>query len=194
MPYQRTYDKAEVKGMLMIAEGSANILAFKAYKVTHPTAKFANAPGAHAGSLHANALPGDMSNRVAGGGPTHTTGSFKTFEMMVDAVTDALNGAAGQAALGALDGGANEQMFDAPLTAGIYFGSRASRYDIALQGATNKVKKVNVLATPQENPFMCANEIKIKIVRYIAGRLWIQTAYPSRFDMAPVPATLAALP
>jgi len=182
MPYARHYDAAEVKGMLMIAEGSANITSFRVFAAKQAKkgkkASFGKAPVAHAGSLHAGQTASDLSTRVDTGPQIAST--FKDFETMVLATTEGLNHANGQAALATLDGGAIEATFNAPLAGNQYYGSRSSRVGAKGSGvATNE-------------PFMIATEIFVKAVRFVGGNLWIQTSYPSQLNARAAP-DLAAL-
>jgi hypothetical protein len=183
MAYARIYDVAEVKGMLMIAEGSANITAFRVFAANQAKKKkkavFSKAPAAHAGTLHAAQTADDLSGRVDTGPMTAST--FKDFDTMVLATTEGLNHANGQAALALLDGGAIDATFNAPLAANQYYGSRSTRVGAKGSGvATNE-------------PFMVATQIFVKVVRFVGGKLWIQTSYPSQLNARAAP-TLAALP
>jgi len=183
MAYARIYDVAEVKGMLMIAEGSANITSFKVFAANQAKKKkkavFSKAPVAHAGSLHSGQTADDLSTRVDTGPATAST--FKDFDTMVLATTEGLNHANGQAALALLDGGAIDATFTAPLAANQYFGSRSTRIGAKGSGAA------------QNDPFMVATQIFVKVVRYVGGNLWIQTSYPSQLNARGAP-SLAALP
>jgi hypothetical protein len=183
MPYAKQYDVATVKGMLMIAEGSANITSFKVFAAKQAAKKkkadFAKAPVAHAGTLHASQTADDLSTRVDTGPQTAST--FKDFDTMVLATVEGLNHANGQAALALLDGGATDATFNAPLAANQYYGSRSTRVGAKGSGvATNE-------------PFMVATQIFVKVVRFVGGNLWIQTSYPSQLNARAAP-TLAALP
>lgn len=183
MAYARNYEVSEVKGMLMIAEGSANITSFKVFAAAQAKKKkkavLAKAPVAHAGTLHASQTADDLSTRVDAGPQTAST--FKDFDTMVLATTEGLNHANGQAALALLDGGAIDATFTAPLAANQYFGSRSTRVGAKGSGvATNE-------------PFMVASQIFIKVVRFVGGNLWIQTSYPSQLNARAAP-SLAALP
>ncbi len=182
MAYARQYDVAEVKGMLMIAEGSANITAFRVFAATAAKkgkkAVFANAPVAHAGTLHAAQTASDLSTRVDSGPQTAST--FKDFDTMVLATTEGLNHPNGQAALALLDAGQIDATFRAPLAGNMYYGSRSTRIG----------KKWSGRAT--DEPFLVASEIFVKVVRFIGGKLWIQTSYPSQLNARPA-ASLAEL-
>jgi hypothetical protein len=184
MAYARQYDVSEVKGMLMIAEGSANITAFRVFEANMAKKKkkkkvtFAGAPVAHAGTLHASQTADDLSTRVDTGPVTAST--FKDFDTMVLATREALNHPNGQAALALLDGGNIDATFRAPL-AGQYFGSRSTRIGAQGSGQSNN------------EPFMLATECFVKVVRFVGGKLWIQTSYPSQMNARAAP-TLAALP
>ena len=183
MAYARQYDVSEVKGMLMIAEGSANITSFRVFeaaqKAKGKAASFSKAPAAHAGTLHASQTATALSKR-ADTGPAQTS-TFKDFDTLVLATTEALNHANGQAALALLDGGAIDATFNAPLAANKYFGSRATRM--------GKKKSGNVVA----EPYMVASEVFVKVVCFVAGKLWIQTSYPSKMNERALP-SLAQLP
>jgi hypothetical protein len=183
MPYARQYDVAEVKGMLMIAEGSANITSFRVFAVKQAAkgkkAAFSKAPVAHSGGLHASQTADDLSTRVDTGPQTAST--FKDFDTMVLATVEALNHANGQAALALLDGGAIDATFTAPLAGNLYYGSRSTRVGKKKSGVVNN------------EPFLIASEAFVKIVRFVGGKLWIQTSYPSQMNARAVP-TVAALP
>jgi hypothetical protein len=183
MPYARQYEVSEVKGMLMIAEGSANVTAFRVFAakmaLKGKKASLAKAPVAHAGTLHAAQTADDLSTRVDTGPPVAST--FKDFDTMVLATTEGLNHANGQAALALLDAGQIDATFNAPLGGNQYYGSRSSRVGAKGSGVSN------------DEPFMIASEVFIKVVRFIGGKLWIQTSYPSQLNARPA-ANLAALP
>ena len=166
MPYAKQYDVAEVKGMLMIIEGSRNVTT-------------GNPNAAHSSSLHASQTQDALGGRALTGPQRCST--YKDFDTMVLATTEALNHANGQAALALLDGGANEATFNAPLAGNTYYGSRATR-----------VGKKNT-GTITDEPFMIASQAFVKVCVYIAGRLWIQTSYPSQLNARPAP-SLADLP
>ena len=160
MPYAtKVYDVAAVKGMLMIAEGSANITSFRVFaqKLAKKgkVASFAKAPVAHAGSLHAAQTADDLSSRVDSGPQVAST--FKDFDTMVLATVEGLKHPNGKAALQQLDNGATDATFTAPLTGNLYYGSRSTRV-----GAKGSGAAIN-------EPFMVATEIFVKIVRYIGA-------------------------
>jgi hypothetical protein len=180
MAYARNYDVAEVKGMLMIAENSANITSFKNFQKKNPKATLAKAPVAHAGTLHAGKTQADLGGR-ADTGPASCS-SYKDFDTLVLATTEALNSAQGQAALGTLDGGASDATFNAPLTNNLYYASRATR--------TTKKKGTGSIT---HEPYMVATQAFVKVCAYIAGKLWIQTSYPSQCNLRADP-TIADLP
>jgi hypothetical protein len=183
MPYARNYELGEVKGMLQIAENSANVTAFRAYAAKlakkGKVAVLAKAPVAHAVGLHAEQTAGALAARVDTGPAAAST--FKDFEILALATQAGLNHANGQAALALLDAGNIEATFRAPLVGGLYFASRTSRVGAKKSGVAT------------QEPFMVASEVFIKIVRYIGGNLWIQTSYPSTLNARPAP-SLAALP
>ncbi|MBI5016137.1 MAG: hypothetical protein HZB55_11725 [Deltaproteobacteria bacterium] len=177
MAYARQYDVGEVKGMLMIAEGSANVTSFRVFSarqaVRGKVAHIANAPVAHSGSLHSGQTANALSTRVDTGPQTAST--FKDFDTLVLATTEGLNHANGQAALALLDGGALDATFRAPLAGNKYYGSRSSR--VGKKGSGVSVNE----------PFLVASEVFVKVVRFIAGRLWVQTSYPSQLNARPAP-------
>lgn len=183
MAYAKHYEVSEVKGMLMIAEGSANITSFRVFEAKlakkKKKADFSKAPVAHAGTLHASQTADDLSTRVDTGPQTAST--FKDFDTMVLATTEGLNHANGQAALALLDGGQIDVTFNAPLAGNQYYGSRSTRVGAKGSGvATNE-------------PFMVASQIFIKAVRFVGGKLWIQTSYPSQLNARAAP-SLVNLP
>jgi hypothetical protein len=183
MPYAKIYDVATVKGMLMIAEGSANVTSFRVFAKKQAAkgkvASFAKAPVAHSGSLHAAQTADDLSSRVDSGPQVAST--FKDFDTMVRATVEGLNHANGQAALALLDGGQIDATFTAPLGGNLYYGSRSTRIGAKKSGVANN------------EPFMVASQIFVKVVRHIGGNLWIQTSYPSQLNARAAP-TLASLP
>lgn len=182
MPYAKIYEISDVKGMLQIAENSANVTAFRAFSaklaLKKKVALLANAPVAHAVGLHSGQTSGALGNRVDTGPVSAST--FKDFDMLAQATLEGLNHASGQAALALLDGGAIDATFRAPLAGG-YYASRSTRVGVKKSGVST------------DEPFMIASEVFVKIVRYIGGNLWIQTSYPSVLNARPAP-SLAALP
>ncbi len=183
MPYQRAYDVSEIKGMLMIAEDSYNVVANAAFVkklAAKGKAPKGAPPVAHSVGLHVGQTEADLSARTDTGPPA--TSSYKDFDTLVRATCEALNHANGQAALGNLDAGQNEDTFNAPLGGNAYFCSRAARQ--------TKKKGTGLI---NNYPFMVASEAFVKISAYIGGRLWIQTSYPSMCNLRPAP-TFADLP
>jgi hypothetical protein len=183
MPYARQYDLGEVKGMLQIAENSANVIAFRnhAAKLAKKgkVAKLANAPLAHAVGLHSEQSRGALGHRVDGGPRSAST--FKDFDTLARATLEGLNHPDGQAALARLDAGDIDAFFTAPLGGNLYFASRATR--VGAKGS----------GTATHDPFMIATEVSIKIVRYVGGNLWLQTSFPSQLNARPAP-SLADVP
>jgi Bacterial CdiA-CT RNAse A domain len=177
LTYARTYDVAEIKGMMMIAEGSANVTAFRVFAAKQAKKKkkalLSAAPAAHAIAKHVGQSATDLATRVDSGPQVAST--FKDFDTMVLATVEGLNHANGQTALGTLDAGALDATFSAPLAGNLYFGSRSTRV-----GAKNS-------GTANNEPFMVATEITIKVVRFIGGRLWIQTSFPSQLNARQAP-------
>jgi hypothetical protein len=183
MPYAKNYDLGQVKGMLQIAENSANIKAFRAFAASQAkkgkVALLSKAPVAHAAGLHAEQTADALANRVDTGPVSAST--FKDFDTLALATLEGLNHANGQAALALLDGGAIDATFRAPLAGGMYYASRSTRIGPKKSGVST------------QDPFMIATEVFIKVVAYVGGNLWIQTSYPSVLNARPAP-TLAALP
>jgi hypothetical protein len=176
MAYARVYTVDEVKGMLMIIESSQNVT------ITYTKGKFKgqHPPAAHSGSLHAGKTQADLSNRAVAEAKSKTS-SYKDFDTMVLATTEALNSPQGQLALARLDPptSANDATFNAPLAGNKYYASRVS-HNVKSGAVTNE-------------PYMIASEAFVKVCKYIAGKLWIQTSFPSQCNARPTP-SLADLP
>jgi len=179
MPYARQYELSEIKGMLMIAEDSANIKVFQDFKKKKKNATFAAAPAAHAAGLHSAQTADALATRVDTGPQKAST--FKDFDTLALATTAGLNHANGQIALQALDAGNMSATFTAPLAGNLYYGSRSTRVGAKKSGVVNN------------EPFMVATEIFVKVNQFIAGKLWIQTSYPNQLNARAEP-SLAALP
>src|SRR5690554_4689069 len=160
MPYARQYDVAEVKGMLMIAEGSSNVVSNRVY-AKKKKKKEGRLPIAHSVGSHVAQSAAELSKRVDGGPAVAST--FNDFDTLVLATTEALNHANGQVALARLDGGHIDATFLAPLAGNQYYGSRSTRVGAQGSGQSNS------------DPFMVASEVFVKVVRFVGGRLWIQT-------------------